>query len=238
MRGSYGQFCPVAMAAEIVCTRWTVLLLRELMVGSTHFGELRRGVPRMSPALLSKRLRELEASGIVLHTGEGLSSRYGLTQSGRDLAPVVEALGVWGQHWIETEPSLDNADPRLLMWDMHRTVVPDPLSAARRVIAFEYPELSLHDRYWWLVIEPDGTIDLCSDEPGFGVDLYVSTDLRTMTAIWLGQDRFSRAVDCGSVTVDGSRAMAGHLGVWLRGSHFAPHAKRRPDTMHEPTGRL
>src|SRR5436853_1769537 len=109
-QGSYKQFCPVAMAAEILCTRWTVLLLRELMAGSTRFNDLRKGVPRMSPALLSKRLKELEQAGIVERRSDpGSGSRdYHLTQAGRDLRPVVESLGVWGQRWLETRVSLRN----------------------------------------------------------------------------------------------------------------------------------
>lgn len=101
---SYGQFCPVAMAAELVCTRWTPLVLRELLAGSTRFNDLRKGVPRMSPALLSRRLKELEEAGIIERRGEPPSGGrdYHLTQAGRDLWPVVEALGIWGQRWLET----------------------------------------------------------------------------------------------------------------------------------------
>ena len=125
--GSYNQFCPVAMAAEVLCSRWTLVLLRELVVGSTRFNELRRGVPRMSPALLSKRLRDLEAAGIVSRSpvpGEPDVFEYRLTAAGRDLKPVIEAVGVWGQRWIETEASLKNLDPNLLMWDMRRNIDP------------------------------------------------------------------------------------------------------------------
>src|SRR5512147_671658 len=102
--GSYKQFCPVAMAAEILCTRWTVVLLRELIAGSTRFNELRRGVPRMSPALLSQRLKELEAAGIVARKSPGRDrgvSEYQLTAAGRELEPIVVAFGVWGQRRIE-----------------------------------------------------------------------------------------------------------------------------------------
>src|SRR6516225_6997595 len=114
----YNQFCPVAMAAEILGSRWTLVLLRELVAGSTRFNELRRGVPRMSPALLSKRLKDLEAAGIVTRSqlaGEPDLFEYRLTDAGRDLKPVIEAVGVWGQRWVETEASLENLDPNLLM---------------------------------------------------------------------------------------------------------------------------
>src|SRR5581483_9477584 len=103
-QGSYGQFCPVAMAAEVLCTRWTVVLLREMVAGSTRFNDLRRGVPRMSPALLSKRLKDLEEAGIVRRVavrGEPGILEYHLTAAGRDLRAVVETIGIWGQRWIE-----------------------------------------------------------------------------------------------------------------------------------------
>jgi len=173
-QASYKQFCPVAMAAETLCTRWTVVLLRELVAGSTRFNELRRGVPRMSPALLSKRLQDLEQAGIV--TREPLSpgseiNEYRLTSAGRDLRPVIEAIGIWGQKWVETEPSLDNLDPELLMWDMRRNLNTDPVPSKRTVIEFIYPELPPAQRKWWLIVEPDRAIDLCHIDPGFDVDL-------------------------------------------------------------------
>src|SRR6202040_2126957 len=117
--GSYNQFCPVAMAAEILCTRWTIVLLRELVAGSTRFNELRRGVPRMSPALLSKRLKDLEAAGIVARSpapGEPDAHEYRLTAAGKDLGRVVETVGAWGQKWVTTQSSLTNLDVNLLMW--------------------------------------------------------------------------------------------------------------------------
>ena len=127
MTGSYNQFCPVAMAAEILGTRWTLLLLRELVAGSTRFNELRRGLPRMSPALLSKRLKDLEASGIVTRRRLGAAPElfeYRLTDAGNELGLIIEAVGAWGHRWIETEASLKNLDPTLLMWDMRRNIGP------------------------------------------------------------------------------------------------------------------
>ena len=134
---SYKQFCPVAMAAEILCSRWTLVLLRELVAGSTRFNELRRGVPRMSPALLSKRLKDLEAAGVVTRIpvkGEPGVFEYRLTEAGRDLRPVVEAAGVWGQRWIQSKASLENLDPNLLMWDIRRNIDPTPMSPHRNTI--------------------------------------------------------------------------------------------------------
>jgi DNA-binding HxlR family transcriptional regulator len=225
---SYQQFCPVAMASEILCTRWTVVLLRELVAGSTRFNELRRGLPRMSPALLSKRLRELETAGILVR--ERLSrdpdiSEYRLTQAGRDLQPVIEAIGIWGQRWVESEPSLDNLDPELLMWDMRRNLETTPLPKVRTVIEFIYPELPDAQRKWWLIVDPDGDVDLCHIDPGFDVDLYISTDLRTMTEIWMGLKTVARAVENGKVSLVGHSELANTMQAWLGLSPFANERK-------------
>ena len=222
--GSYNQFCPVAMAAEILCSRWTLVLLRELVVGSTRFNELRRGVPRMSPALLSKRLKDLETAGIVSRSpvpGEPDVFEYRLTDAGRDLKPVIEAVGVWGQRWIETEASLKNLDPNLLMWDMRRNIDPKPLPRRRSVIQVIFSDLSEAQRNWWLLVTPDQEADLCSVDPGFNIDLYLATDLRTMTEIWMGYTTIARAKDGGKLTITGDRQLAADLGVWLRLSGFA-----------------
>jgi DNA-binding HxlR family transcriptional regulator len=227
-KGSYRQFCPVAMAAEVLCTRWTVVLLRELMAGSTRFNELRRGVPRMSPALLSQRLKELEAAGII--TREPLDNEsdvfaYQLTPAGAELKPIVEAFGFWGQRWVDAELSLRNLDVQLLMWDMRRGLDPRPLPKRRSVVQFTYPELSTAQRRWWLIVEAAGEVDLCSVEPGFDVDLLVSTDLRTMTAIWMGLSTVSKAIKEERLILTGQRALAANMQSWLGLSPFAKERK-------------
>jgi DNA-binding HxlR family transcriptional regulator len=216
------------MASEMLCTRWTMVLLRELMAGSTRFNDLRRGVPKMSPTLLSQRLRELEAAGIVarrkLKSQRGVFE-YHLTEAGRDLRPIVEGIGFWGQRWVETQLSLKNLDPSLLMWDMRRNLNPDPLPDRRTVIQFLYPELPASKRAWWLVVEPGGEVDLCWSDPGFDVDLYVSTDLRTMTAIWMGATTVRKETD--KIALTGDRGIASTmLQTWLGLSPFAVEAKR------------
>jgi DNA-binding HxlR family transcriptional regulator len=227
-QGSYRQFCPVAMAAEILCTRWTVVLLRELIAGSTRFNDLRRGVPRMSPALLSQRLKDLEAAGVVCRTASVKDPNvleYHLTAAGRELEPVVSAFGFWGQRWIESEPSLRHLDVTLLMWDMRRGLVTEPMPKRRLVIHFQYPELPTAQRAWWLVVDPDAPVDLCSVDPGFDVDLFVTTDLRTMTAIWMGMDSVRSAVASGRVVLTGDRRLAADMQAWLGLSPFAKARK-------------
>jgi DNA-binding HxlR family transcriptional regulator len=226
--GSYRQFCPVAMAAEVLCTRWTVILLRELVAGSTRFNELRRGVPRMSPALLSRRLKDLEAAGIVAREASRSESgafEYRLTASGRELGPIVEAFGIWGQRRIEADLSLQHLDVQLLMWDMRRNMNPTPMPQGRKIIHFIYPELPVTQRSWWLVVDPKDGVDLCSVDPGFDIDLYVSVDLRTMTAIWLGLDTVRAAVANKRMILTGERRIASAMQTWLGLSPFAKEKK-------------
>ena len=222
----YGQFCPVAMAAEVICVRWTALVLREMLCGTTRFNELRLGVPRMSPSLLSKRLKELEAAGVVRTVpGPGGVAEYRLTEAGEDLRPVVMAIGSWGQRWVESQLSLRNLDPSLLMWDMRRNLNPDPLPPRRVTIQFQYPELAPNRRSWWLVVE-GGTVDLCAHDPGFELDLLVSCSLRTMTAIWMGLAAVGQETATGRLKLDGDPAVARAMQRWLGLSPFAGAERR------------
>lgn len=223
---SYGQFCPVSMAAEVIGGRWTVLVLREMLCGATRFNELRRGVPRMSPSLLSKRLKELEHSGVVVAApGPAGVVEYRLTAAGEALRPVVMAIGAWGQAWVESQVSLRNLDPSLLMWDMRRNLRPEPLPPRRCTIQFLYPELPPSRQAWWLVVD-QGAVDLCSQDPGFELDLLVTASLRTMTAIWMGLARVEPEVSAGRMTLDGDRAVARSMQSWLGLSPFAGLERR------------
>ena len=222
-QGSYGQFCPVAMAAEIVCTRWTALVLREMLCGSRRFNDLRKGVPRMSPTLLSKRLKELEEMQIIRQQRDPRtgSPEYVLTQAGEELRPVIMSLGNWGQKWIESNLSLRNLDPTLLMWDMRRHLNPEPLPKRRVTVRFTFPESPQHVRDHWLVVEPSGETDLCHLDPGHEVDLFVTGSLRAMTAVWMGKAKLRDVVDDGSLELIGDAALARSMQNWLGLSPFA-----------------
>jgi DNA-binding HxlR family transcriptional regulator len=228
-QGSYKQFCPVAMAAEVLSTRWTIVLLRELVAGSTRFNDLRRGVPRMSPALLSQRLKELEAAGVITRKAaprEPGVFEYRLTQAGRELEPIIEAFGIWGQRWVDSDLSLQHLDAQLLMWDMRRRIDPTPMPERRSVIQFKYPERPPSERTWWLLVEPGAEVDVCGVDPGFDVDLYVSSDLRTMTAIWMGFETVKRAIAARNMLLTGDRTLASHMQKWLGLSPFASERNR------------
>ena len=227
MDTTYGQFCPVAMAAEIFCSRWTALVLRELLCGTTRFNDLRRGVPRMSPALLSKRLKALEEAGVIAAVPSGTPGafEYRLTPAGEDLRPVVMALGRWGQHWVESRLSLRNLDPSLLMWDMRRNLNPVPLPPRRCTVQFCYPELAESQREWWLVID-QSDVDLCRVDPGFEVDLLVRGSLRVMTSIWMGYSSVKAESESGSLELTGDREVVRSMQAWLGLSPFAKEKQR------------
>lgn len=231
MQAGYKQFCPVAMASEILCNRWTMVLLRELVAGSTRFNDLRKGVPRMSPALLSQRLKELAAAGIIEIkpvTGDNARHEYCLTEAGRDLKAVVEAVGIWGQRWVGSELTLENLDPSLLMWDMRRNLDPTPLPKARTVVAFIYTDLAANKSCWWLIVEPTSEVDLCSVDPGFDVNLYVRASLRAMTSVWMGISTLKHEIEGERISIDGADALTSSMQKWLGLSPFAAVKSRRP----------
>src|ERR1700704_2554384 len=180
MKAGFGQFCPVAVACEVFAERWTPIILRELFAGSQLFNEIHRGIPLISRPLLARRLRELESAGVItmeaLSTGRG--HRYCLTESGKEFHSVIEALGVWGQRWT-VRVDRKNLDPSLLMWNMRRRIALDSLPARRIVVRFKFDGLAATyrgARLFWLMLERP-QVDLCIDDPGFEVDLYVEADL-------------------------------------------------------------
>src|SRR5829696_4136909 len=147
----YGQFCPVAKAMELLDERWTMLVIRELFEGSRHFNALRRGVPRMSPALLSARLRSLARAGVIERHEDGNRVSYALTPAGLELRPVIEALGAWGIRWVP-ELGDEELDPHLLMWDIHRRIDLDAVPPGRTVLRVTFRDVPDAARNWWLVI--------------------------------------------------------------------------------------
>lgn len=209
----YGQFCPVAKAMELLDERWTMLVIRELLCGSRHFNELRRGVPRMSPTLLAARLRTLQRAGIVDRYAGGRQVTYVLTPAGEQLRPIVEALGQWGLRWMP-ELGDEDFDPHLLMWDMRRNVDLHAVPPGRTVLQFTFGDLAPEERHWWLVITADGT-DLCSFDPGHPVTATLETDLRTLTRTWRGEISWAQAQRSGALKIRGPSHVGRNLPRWL-----------------------
>lgn len=219
MPASYGQFCPVAKAMELLDERWTLLVVRELMMGSHHFNDLRRGLPRMSPGLLSKRLQTLVRAGVIERWEDANRVYYQLSPAGRELEPIVVALGSWGIRWV---PEIGDADldPHLLLWDIHRNIAVDTLPAGRTVLHFEFTDVPVANREWWIVITTEG-IDVCDADPGFDVRVAIETSLRTLTLVWRGDLTWAAALRSGTLKLRGEAQARRDLPDWLKLSPMA-----------------
>lgn len=215
---TYGQFCSIAKALEIVGERWTPLILRELICGSARFNEIHRGVPRISPSLLTKRLADLEKAGVIKKNKE--TAEYELTPAGWELKPMVETLGVWGQRWVRGTLGDEKLDPDLLMWDIRRRMDVDALPEGRTCLCFEFTGAPENASHYWLVASQDG-VDLCITDPRFDVDLYVTTDVRTMTEVWNGDRQMSTALEAGTIDLHGPASLRKAFPSWLKLNLFA-----------------
>ncbi len=216
----YGQLCPLAKATEILAERWTFLVIRELLSGATRFNEIRRGVPLMSPSLLSRRLQRLEREGLVRREPSGSGHLYYLTEAGQELAPIVNRLSRWGERWVLGHIDTRKPDVTALMWAIRRRVDPSVFGGTRITIQFEFADQPRAKQFWWLVNEATN-VDLCPKDPGFEVDLYVVTDLQTMVWIWIGKLRLSAAINAGTLELLGAPDLRRAFSSWLLLSPFA-----------------
>jgi DNA-binding HxlR family transcriptional regulator len=237
MKG-YGQFCPVAKAAEIIAERWTPLVLRELVCGSHRFSHLHRGLPLMSRSLLAQRLAQLEDAGIVRSAAKakGRGREYFLTPAGEELRPVIERLGEWGQRWARNQVSANDLDAGLLMWDIHRRMNTDRLPDRRVVVRFDFravPRTVRRPPTFWLILE-HRDVDVCLKDPGFEIDLAVDADLLALTKAWMGDLRLADAMRAGLVRVEGPSALVRAFPGWLALSGFAD--VERPQAGAAPGG--
>lgn len=225
----YGQFCPVAKAAEVLATRWTPLILRELISGSSGFNEIRRGVPLMSRPLLSRRLKELQAADIVEHSRahDSATAAYRLTAAGEELRPIIVAMGLWGQRWVESHPDGPDWDAGVLMWDMQRRIDTRELPTRRVVLQLEFTDAPIEMRRWWLLIE-DHAVDLCQADPGFAVDLYITSKVREMGRVWIGKRSLRGALADDSIVLHGDVQLARTIYRWLALSAIAEAAAEAP----------
>jgi DNA-binding HxlR family transcriptional regulator len=223
----YGQFCPVSKAAEILCERWAILVVRELLVGATRFTDLRRGLPGCPPATLSKRLKQLEAAEVVDRLERAGGVEYRLTEAGVELFPIVQAFSEWGQRWARSEYADDELDPDVLLWDVRRYLDPAALGRDHCVVKLDV-ELPKRSRKPYWVIVDGGRIDLCVVDPRREVDVVVRAHVRTLARIWMGDTTFGLALREDLVVAEGQRDLVRKLPAWF-GQHpiLAPVASRR-----------
>lgn len=226
----YGQYCPIAMTLELLGGRWTMLIIRELIDGSTRFNDIQRGVPLISRSLLSSRLKDLERAQLVTKTYSARSghAEYGLTEAGRSLLSVVISVGKWGQEWLNKSSALDHIDGGYLMWNIRKSASWVPDMGPRAVVQFEFSDWNEDYRFHWLVIEEDDT-DLCHIDPGHSVDVWIETDLRTMVEVWMGWRPLGSALDAGDLMIDGAPDLIRDPLTWIGQSPLAGVAQRPSD---------
>lgn len=223
----YGQFCPVARTAEVLAERWTPLVVRELLSGAVRFNDIQRGVPRMSPSLLSRRLKELEYAGVVeRRQAEGRGWEYHLTAPGHELMPIIETMGAWSQRWLRQDLVADeNLDPDLLMWDIRRRAIASEVPISGRfIVRFQFAGVPASHRLYWLVFN-DGEADLCIKDPGHEVDLHIAGALRLLTQIWLGHVTLDEALADERLELDGRPRDIKAFRRWFALSVTAPAAR-------------
>ena len=230
MRQEYGQFCPVALASELLAERWTLLVVRELLAGSRRFNDIRRGVPRLSPTLLRQRLQTLECAGVVERRPSAAhGADYLLTEAGLSLKPVLVSIGEWGQRWArDIRP--EDLDPGWLVWAMHRRLNTPVMPLGRTVIQIEFVDAPAKQRRFWLV-HRDGTVDVCLKDPGYESNVNVATRVRTLAEVWRGIRSFKDEMRAGRIQLGGDSACCRAFPQWLLLSVFAPIARSsRPAT--------
>jgi DNA-binding HxlR family transcriptional regulator len=228
MHRDFGQFCPVALASEVLTQRWTLLIVREMLAGSTRFNDIRRGVPKISATLLRERLETLAYADIVERrpSKDGAAHEYVLTRAGRELKPVLAGIGEWGQRWArDIRPG--DLDPGWLVWNIHRRLDTTKMPPGRTVIHIEFSDCRRHERNFWL-ISRDGDIEVCLKPPGYAVDLHVRTTVRVLAEVWRGLRSPRQELRAGSIELEGKAALRRAFPGWLLLSVFAPIKRAHP----------
>ena len=210
-----GSLCPAMASADILGDKWTLLLLREMFLGTTRFGRFQKAIPRMSPSILSKRLKTLEAAEIIIRksTPSGQAAEYKLTRSGRELGPIVENMAVWGMRWRKRSIAAQDCDVGGFMWDFHRTLNTEGLPDGETVILVQISDRTDLDT-WWVIANGDA-VDLCPDDPGHEVDVYLTATLANLIALWLGDIGVRDATESKAVFLDGPRHLINTAPDWM-----------------------
>lgn len=220
---SYNQFCPIAKACEILEPRWTLLIMCEMWSGSNRFNEIRKGVPGMSPTLLSTRLKGMEDIGLITRNENIKSGKinYTITKIGDELSPIVFALGQWAHRNIDADVTLEKLDPQLLMWNVRRKIDVSKLPPIKKVIQFILIDNDKMEKNYWLISKPGSSVDLCNKDPGFDVDLVVKADLKALTSVWLGLSVLKNEISNTKITLLGDNILAASIDSWMVRSSFA-----------------
>ena len=217
----YGQFCPVAKAMDLLGEKWTLLILRELHMGASRFNELQRGLSQISPTMLTKRLNELAGAELIIRKkipGQRINE-YFLTQAGEETLPLLKVVGEWGMRWARGDIRDSELDVELLMLYLQRSIQSENLPGNHSVIRFKFTDLKkLGD--WWLLVK-GCNVDLCLEDPGKEVDVYFTTDLRTMVSCWMGDESYKTAIAEKRLKLVGPSALTRNVQHWISDSVFA-----------------
>ncbi len=226
-KNGYGQYCPIAITSEILCNRWTTLVLRAFFMGATRFSDIQRSVPLMSSALLVTRLKELEYAGIIKRTkSDKVGAQYFLTVAGQALFPVLEQMGIWAQDRLRREITRkENLDPDILMWELRRISLNslNDENTMRKVAKFQLSGVHSSKQNYWLVFDQTDT-EICVKDPGYEIDIWITSHIRTLVEIWLGHSNIREKQDTGELILDGSPSEITRFSKWFSGSHFAQFA--------------
>lgn len=217
----YGQFCPIAKATEIIGEKWTILIIRELLMGGTRFNELQRGLSLISPTLLSKRLESLANHGLVqkkkIKGQRGFE--YFPTTSCKELMPIILNIGEWGMAWAKSNLTEKDYDVELLMLYLKRSIVKDNIPGNHTVIKFNFTDVDVYPE-WWIVVS-ENEIDLCVNDPGHEVDIYFTTKVKTMADVWTGQQSYKQSIRNKEMTIIGDSYLSGSVTRWLSNAIFS-----------------
>lgn len=220
----YGQFCPISKAVEILGDKWTLLIVRELLMGGRRYSELQRGLSQISPTILSKRLDSLSRYGLVLKKKipNQKGYEYFPTKSCSELLPIIKSLGDWGMRWAKSNLTEKDYDVELLMLYLQRSVNPDNLVGDETVIRFKFTDIKEFPD-WWMVVE-DNKVDLCTNDPGKDVDVYFTTTVKTMVDVWMGWSTYRKAIAQDELKLVGPKALINNVSAWMEDSIYADAA--------------
>ena len=219
----YGMVCPITHACDVLEPRWTMPILSEMWAGNTRFNDIRRGVGNISPALLSRRLKELEAHGLIERIEDAASGQvnYVRTQAAIDLEPALNALAEWAQRNIEARQALGETDVSTLMWKMRSFILTERMPSRQLVIQFRFSDPGLDYDTYWALVRPGKATEMCTDIPGFDIDLFVETSKISLTCVLLGRTTVAREVDAGRMYLSGDALLARTMQQWLYISGYA-----------------
>jgi DNA-binding HxlR family transcriptional regulator len=225
MKRGYGQYCPLALAAELLCERWTLLIVSRLIDGCSQFNEIHRGVPRISPSLLAQRLDHLEHSGLIVRGAakKGVARTYTLTPAGRALDGIVDQLAIWGQQWAR-DMTIDDLDPAFLVWSMHTRLDTATMPSGRTTLEFEFTGAPRCRRFW--LVHKDGAVDMCLKDPGYEVSLRISSDLQLFIETWRGFRDLRKEILAKHIRLTGPPSLCAAFPQWLRLSGLAAFPRK------------